>query len=166
MSKITSKNLTYDNTLPPFLARLHATTSTDDHRKNKVIRPLKARDLDLEAEDEPVYFDEETRHTLTKKEWELKELEDEQSQEENVKSKTDKVQQKGTNNSVDLKRNNMIHGMRKKRLIGKVVGLEEDESHQEIMQPSNAIHGNLKTCQPNKGSKAKHGKKIKLSFDE
>ncbi|RKF65950.1 hypothetical protein OnM2_001029 [Erysiphe neolycopersici] len=166
MSKINSRNLTYDNTLPPFLAQLYATTSTDEHQKTKVIRPQKARDLDAEAEDEPVYFDEETRHTLTKKEWELKEVEEEKSQED-VKNEKDKVAQNGTENSVEINRNTMIHGMRKKRLIGKVVGLDEDdENHQEVTQSSNAINGNLKTNQSNKGSRAKHGKKIKLSFDE
>lgn len=165
MSKITSKNLTYDNTLPPFLARLHATTSTDEHLKTKVIRPHKARNLDAEAEDEPVYFDEETRHTLSKKEWELKESE-EKSQKEDVINKTQEVDQKSTDNPVKIKRNTLIHGMRKKRLIGKVVGLDEDENNQEVIQSSNRIKANPKTSQPNGGSRAKQRKKVKLSFDE
>ena len=74
MSKITSKNLHYDDSLPPFLARLRANNNAGDGRHEyTVARPKKARTAEDEAEDEPVYFDEGSGETLTKSEWEARE---------------------------------------------------------------------------------------------
>ena len=74
MSKITPKNLSYDTTLPPFLQRLQANNSSrDDRNEFQSARPKKARNPEDEAEDEPVYFDEETGETLSRREWEEKE---------------------------------------------------------------------------------------------
>ena len=58
MSKITPKNLHYDTTLPPFLARLQASHSArDDRHEFDVARPRKKRDANEEREDEPVYVE-------------------------------------------------------------------------------------------------------------
>src|SRR6266700_4140767 len=66
MSKITPKNLHYDDTPPPFLARFRANNASRDGREEyHVVRPKKARNAEEEAEDEPVYFDEGTGETLT-----------------------------------------------------------------------------------------------------
>ena len=75
MSKITPKNLSYDSTLPPFLQRLQANNNSRDGRNDfQSARPKKARNPEEDAEDEPVYFDEESGETLTKKEWEEKDI--------------------------------------------------------------------------------------------
>lgn len=169
MSKITSKNLTYDSTLPPFLSRLYASTSSDDHQKNKVVRPCKARDLDQEAENDPVYFDEETRHTLTKKEWESKELRIEKLHEEKTEMEVNTVALGEEKTVVEMSRNTMKHGMRKKRLIGKVIEPQDDENYLEKTTPTNVGNKNLVNntiAKPITHGKMKHGKKIKLSFDE
>lgn len=74
MSKITPKNLSYDTTLPPFLARLQNQNTNQDGRQDfHAARPKKPRDLEAEKEDEPVFFDESTGETLTKSEWEERE---------------------------------------------------------------------------------------------
>src|SRR4051794_18780808 len=74
MSKITPKNLQYDSSLPPFLARLQANNNSRDGRQEfHAARPKKPRNAEEEAEDEPVYFDEGTGETLTKSEWEERE---------------------------------------------------------------------------------------------
>ncbi|CAD6443876.1 c4f9d0e3-e0f9-4cc0-8917-d60b83ed44d1-CDS [Sclerotinia trifoliorum] len=62
MSKITPKNLSYNNTLPPFLQRLQANNSSANGRHEFTIsRPSKLRDEDEEKESEPVVFDEKGR---------------------------------------------------------------------------------------------------------
>ena len=71
-TKITPKNLSYDSTLPPFLARLQAanSNSSDGRQEFQVARPKKLWNAQEEEEDEPVYFDEASGETLTRREWE------------------------------------------------------------------------------------------------
>src|ERR1700712_2994089 len=124
MSKITPKNLQYDSTLTPFLARLQQNNSNSDGRHEyTVARPKKARNAEDEAEDEPVYFNEETGETLTKSQWEEKESEGEKNDTEERKedepglSKATKVE----GESKEKERLAAIGGS-KKRKVGKVIG--------------------------------------------
>jgi hypothetical protein len=61
--KITPKNLSYDQTLPPFLARLRGQQSTDTQGPDPILaarrRPGRVRSASEEAEDAPVVVDEE-----------------------------------------------------------------------------------------------------------
>ncbi|KAK3944394.1 hypothetical protein QBC46DRAFT_375162 [Diplogelasinospora grovesii] len=60
--KITSKNLQYTTTLPPFLARLRGEASPDSDAPDPILaarrRPGKPRSASAEAEDVPVVVDE------------------------------------------------------------------------------------------------------------
>ncbi|TVY81702.1 hypothetical protein LSUE1_G003838, partial [Lachnellula suecica] len=94
MSKITPKSLSYDATLPPFLARLQS--SNNGPSTFQAARPSKPRTAEDEAEDEPVYFNEESGETLTKKEWEDKdkaEVEEEVEKGEGGKVEEGKVEE-------------------------------------------------------------------------
>jgi hypothetical protein len=71
--KITPKNLSYDATLPPFLQRLHNTStsssaSLDGRHERAIARPKRPRDLDADKEDEPVFVDEETGEVVSAEE--------------------------------------------------------------------------------------------------
>jgi len=152
MSKITAKNLSYDTTLPPFLARLQANNSSRDGRHEyDVARPKKARNAEEDAEAEPVVFDEETGETLTKEEWETREKGEEVAVAEKAEGETTKD---GTDKNTVA-----AIGLNKKRKVGKVVGGDEDG---KVAVP-------LKT-EPGKGEKqikpTKKAKKIKLSFGD
>lgn len=158
MSKITPKNLHYDTTLPPFLARMQANQAgRDDRHEFDVARPRKARDAAADAEDEPVYVDEATGDSLTKGEWEEREKKKEE-EEEKVQEKTKEEQPVG-----ERKRENMaVIGGAKKRKMGKVVGAEESAG-EEGDAPEKASKPGKKQ---EKGKAGKKGKKIKLSFGD
>ncbi|KAE9373485.1 hypothetical protein N431DRAFT_338719 [Stipitochalara longipes BDJ] len=162
MSKITPKNLHYDDTLPPFLARLRANNASQDGRHEyHVARPKKARNADEEAEDEPVYFDEGTGETLTKTEWEAKDA-----------ALEAEVGHGGVNDGAecaegtDPKENKeklAAIGSSKKRKTGKVVGGDDEEVATESGKKPISPSKIGKKVQ--KGRSAK-GKKIKLSFGD
>jgi hypothetical protein len=61
--KITSKNLSYDTTLPPFLARLRGQQTTNDTGPDPMLaarrRAARVRTASEEAEDAPVVVDED-----------------------------------------------------------------------------------------------------------
>ena len=155
MSKLQAKNLHYDSTLPPFLARLQANKS--DRNEFQAARPKKARNADDDAEDEPVYFDEETGDTLTKSEWEKRDAEEvtasgmggdgekRAGEEEGVKEAKEKV---------------AVIGTSKKRKAGKVVGGDGEER-------DGAEKAEKKPDGKKVDKKAsKKGKKVKLSFGD
>jgi hypothetical protein len=163
MSKITPKNLHYNTALPPFLARMQAGQAERGGRHEfDVARPRKQRDAGADAEDEPVYFDEETGESLTKGEWEEKERKKEEGENE---------EEKGDEKEVDkgerTRKENMavIGGPIKKRKMGKVVGGEEDEGEDEVVKEKKSEKDD-KTRKPEKSKSAKKGKKIKLSFGD
>ncbi|CAG8976863.1 hypothetical protein HYALB_00003474 [Hymenoscyphus albidus] len=183
MSKITPKNLSYDTTLPPFLARLQATNASSDGRNSYTIaRPKKVRSAEEEAEDEPVYFNEESGETLTKSEWEEKEKEKELETSETGEGEggegdaTDGME-KGKEERVAA-----IGGSRKRK-VGKVIGGEEDEGDayayeraKEHVKKTAKVSGKTEGKKgdakaevgPKKpaAAKKKVGKKIKLSFGD
>ena len=161
MSKITPKNLHYDDTLPPFLARLRAGQSTDGRHEYTVARPKKARNAEDEAEDEPVYFDEGTGETLTKSEWEAKEAE-EGKQEEHAVANGKKEGGIEAKEAKESKEKLAEIGSSKKRKAGKVVGAYDETEEPETKKPAPKTEGK----KAEKGKAAKKGKKIKLSFGD
>jgi hypothetical protein len=173
MSKITPKNLSYDDTLPPFLQRLRANNNALDGRNEfQSARPKKARNPGDEAEDEPVYFDEESGETLTKKEWEAKE-----NSEVAGDAGEDGVSGTGMGDDGEKKAGEKEKvaaiGVSKKRKAGKVVGGEEyDEKDnivggdKEVSKPENSEKSEGKKSEKRKIGGAKKGKKIKLSFGD
>lgn len=169
MSKITPKNLHYDSSLPPFLARLQANNNSNDGRHEfSIARPKKARNVDEEAENEPVYFNEESGETLTKSEWEAREAEDAEEEVGEAERSESKVAIKS-----EGKEKVAAIGASKKRKAGKVVGAEDDDVKTVEMKPkkSSSAAGESKAVKPEgkKGDKPKPGKKakkIKLSFDD
>jgi len=190
MSKITPKNLHYDSSLPPFLARLQANTNSRDGRHEfSIARPKKApRDPDEEAEDEPVYFDEASGETLTKRQWEAKDQEDAEAEAKAEGDAADRVNpddadpariKAGSGKEKEKERENLAGiGATKKRKAGKVVGADdEDDDGSEaaaLKKPSSSQHVPVDTGKSDAlkktGAKAskpvKKGKKIKLSFDD
>lgn len=177
MSKITPKNLSYDSSLPPFLARLQANNASPSGRHEyAVARPKKARTAEDEAEDEPVYFNEESGETLTKSEWEEREKEQdlEPSELADGEGKEDRVAE-------GKEKEERIAGIggSRKRKAGKVVGAEEDEGPayekarehvkkaSKVPEKSEGKKGDSKMeVGPKKPVKKKGGKKIKLSFGD
>ncbi len=169
MSKITPKNLHYDSSLPPFLARLqNAHSSSDGRHEYAVARPKKPRNAEEEAEDEPVYFDEGTGETLTKGEWEENEkLERKEGQVEGGKEDG-----AGGNEGGGASRNERGKekvagiGGGKKRKAGKIVGANEEG---QVSKPEAGLGPGEKkgaNAKVEKGKSVKKAKKIKLSFDE
>ncbi|KAF4628723.1 hypothetical protein G7Y89_g9425 [Cudoniella acicularis] len=177
MSKITPKNLQYDGTLPPFLARLQsANASSDGRHEYTVARPKKARNPEDEAEDEPVYFDEGTGETLTKKEWEEKEAEDEAKAEEPARD-GENADLKDGGEAKESKEKVAAIGASKKRKVGKIVGADEGDDERDTGIKAKITSDQSKTLKTDakaqksdtskiKSKTAKKGKKIKLSFGD
>ncbi len=166
MSKITSKNLHYDDSLPPFLARLRANNAASDGRHEyTVARPKKARTAEDEAEDEPVYFDEGSGETLTKSEWEARELGSEGAT-EGEKADGEESALK-VDFGKDGKEKVAAIGGGKKRKVGKVVGGdEEDESSSSVKAIEEKKATNTRAKRTENGKGGKKVKKIKLSFGD
>ena len=178
MSKITPKNLSYDTTLPPFLARLQSQNASNDGRQDyHAARPKKPRDEDADREDEPVYFDEASGETLTKAEWEEREKFEGGEKATGVVSEVDGEGKQESRESKDSKEKDKEReklaaiGAGRKRKAGKVVG-GDDESDKEVTAKKlptdkKASATKLQEKGAEKGSKvAKKGKKIKLSFGD
>ncbi|KAG9246496.1 hypothetical protein BJ878DRAFT_496846 [Calycina marina] len=157
MSKFQAKNLHYNNTLPPFLARLQANKS--DRADYQAPRPKKARNPEDEAEDEPVYFDEESGDTLTKDEWEKRDAEKEKFEESGEKKGEEGVDER---EEVKEMEKVAVIGTSRKRKAGKIVGgdEEEDGGKEEVRK------GEEEGKKAVKVKPAKKGKKVKLSFGD
>ena len=159
MSKITPKNLQYDSTLPPFLARIQANnTSRDGRHEFSIARPKRARNAEDDAEDEPVYFDEGTGETLTKGEWEQREKVNVGDEEVGVEK--DGMRSTGERKDVEGKEGvekiAAIGGSRKRK-GGKVIGGEDEEGSVVLKDKKDSKA---------EGKAPKKGKKIKLSFGD
>ncbi len=185
MSKITPKNLSYDSTLPPFLQRLQQqNTSLDDRHEYTIARPKKSRTAEDIADDDPVFFNEETGETLTKSEWEAREVADEEAEREREKEVKDsndvETKEEGEGEVKDSKEKEKVAaiGANRKRKVGKIIGGDE-EGYNEVKAPepratvfkaSNS--GSSKETRTEgkknieKSKSTKKGKKIKLSFDD
>ncbi|TGO83514.1 hypothetical protein BPOR_0635g00040 [Botrytis porri] len=193
MSKITSKNLSYDSTLPPFLQRLqsnHSTTS-DGRHEFTISRPCKPIDEEAERESEPVVFDEVSGETLSKDEWERREKEREEGEgvKETEGGEGEGVEKKEKEKESANAKMAVGIGGSKKRKVGKVIGgLEDEEGEGEEENGEEGEKGDNKSSskkdtgnQKQSGTgkigvtaasktkpkaAAKKGKKIKLSFGD
>ena len=163
MSKITPKNLSYDNTLPPFLQRLQANNASLDGRsKFQSARPKKPRSAEEDAEDEPVYFDEGSGETLTKKEWEEKDKAEDAGEDKKAESWG------GRKDLATEKEKIAAIGVSKKRKAGKVVGGDDEDEKGDTVAELKKVGKTEKSegKKVEKGKSAKKGKKIKLSFGD
>ncbi|RDW88785.1 hypothetical protein BP6252_00817 [Coleophoma cylindrospora] len=183
MSKITPKNLSYDTSLPPFLQRMQAASSSssrDGRHEFSVARPKRARNEDEEREDEPVYFDEESGETLTKGEWEAREEGKESKDGEGgegggEKGDEDADAEQVKNDAVKEKEKLAAIGSSKKRKVGKIVGAEEEADagagftaeQKKVIEKGQTEKGKgKKGDKEEQKSKGKKAKKIKLSFGD
>lgn len=171
--KITSKNLSYDDSLPPFLARLrnqHASSSAEpDPILASRRRAAKPRSASEEAEDGPLVVDEEgvtvsgvtvgKDGTVTK----------DQDNEEDGK---DKSRNTGGETEKGKAENVAAIGAGKKRKVGKIVGgADQDEEGEGNVKAASEDMGTAKTKKDDNKKEASKGgkkkaKKIKLSFGD
>jgi hypothetical protein len=166
MSKITPKNLSYDSTLPPFLQRLQANNASLDGRSEfQSARPKKPRNAEDDAEDEPVYFDEESGETLTKKEWEEKDKAEDAGEDGKAESGEEGL---ATEKKEVEKEKIAAIGVSKKRKAGKVVGGDDEDEKGDAVAELKKVGKTEKSGgnKVEKGKSAKKGKKIKLSFGD
>ncbi|KAK0623730.1 hypothetical protein B0T14DRAFT_495161 [Immersiella caudata] len=160
--KITPKNLQYNSSLPPFLARLRGETAPSEFDGPDPIlagrrRPAKPRNGSAEAEDAPVVVDErgEVVDVKVGLDGEVKVgLPAEEKGEGGDKGDGEEEQKKeGEEKEAG------VGGVNKKRK-GRVVGAEQGEEGEEVMQKEKKGEGEGKA----KGKKK--AKKIKLSFGD
>lgn len=166
MSKITPKNLSYDSTLPPFLQRLQANNASLDGRNEfQASRPKKLRNPEDDAEDEPVYFDEESGETLTKKEWEEKDkAKDKEEGKEDGGEAGEGEGMVGEKKEAEKEKIAEI-GVSRKRKAGRIVGSGGDDEKGDVVGELKKA-GKPEGKKFEKGKSAKKEKKIKLSFGD
>ncbi|KAJ4413465.1 hypothetical protein N0V82_008539 [Gnomoniopsis sp. IMI 355080] len=171
--KITSKNLSYDDSLPPFLARLrnqHAASSVEpDPILASRRRAAKPRSASEEAEDGPLVVDEEgvtVSGVTVGKDGEVVTAEKEEGGSEGGEREMEVEVEKRKEEKVAA-----IGGGRKRK-VGKVVGANEEEEEEE----EGSAKAASKKVEANKAKKdyknkelpkgKKKAKKIKLSFGD
>ncbi|CAG9991259.1 unnamed protein product [Clonostachys byssicola] len=160
--KITSKNLSYDNSLPPFLAALRRQTAGDDEARKPSIgnRQLgKKRSASEEAEDGPVVVDEEGNVMSVEidKDGTVKEVDGKEGDDDVKADASAKKEGDGAKTST-------IGG--RKRKVGKVIG-EAAAQADDAQGKKDQKQTNKEPDDPPKEKKPKKKvKKIKLSFDE
>ncbi|KAG5970890.1 hypothetical protein E4U58_000500 [Claviceps cyperi] len=171
--KITSKNLSYNSSLPPFLQRLHAQAGGATG-PNPILaaqkRSVKKRSSSEEAEDAPLVVDEHGDSVAVQfeKDGTIREVErkadpakplDDEHDESAIKSNATTVK------TVAEKTSSM--GARKRK-IGKVIGqgYSEAGAKTEDVQDRNNADRKDKAQVDKKGKKKAVTKKIKLSFQE
>ena len=154
--KITSKSLSYDASLPPFLQRLRAENTG---ASTAAPRPKRAPNPDADEEDEPVYVDEEGGALddaelrslgVTKRGGDKGEEGAEEAKPEAVgepERKEEKI---------------AAIGATRKRKVGKVVGAPEEEEGKGS-DTAAVAPGKDKQAPPQKKKKVK---KVKLSFGD
>lgn len=161
MSKITSKNLSYDTTLPPFLQRMQQGHSNLDGRHERTIaRPKRARTDGEEEDDAPAYVDEHTNHTLSKEEYAALVKGDSETKPSAAQIEDEAKQipaEEGQ--SVKLEEKVAAIGASKKRKMGKIIGGEDADDGQSL-QKIDSTGITHKSSKPKKKAK-----KIMLSFD-
>ncbi|KAB5518036.1 hypothetical protein GE09DRAFT_1230712 [Coniochaeta sp. 2T2.1] len=178
--KISGKNLHYDTTLPPFLARLRGQAASSDGPDPLLVRNRRhaaPRSESQEAEDAPLVVDEggnvveglrvgadgEVTETDTPK--------DKHKKEEGGKEDGEGGREGGEKEKAELKEKEektAAIGAGKKRKVGKVVGAADDEGERTGRSSKRGekkgAEGDGKTAQP--VAKKKKAKKIKLSFGD
>ncbi|ROV90095.1 hypothetical protein VMCG_09772 [Cytospora schulzeri] len=187
--KITGKNLHYDSTLPPFLARLKGQHLADAESPDPILasrrRAAKTRSASEEAEDAPVIVDDDGNVMQGMKlgvDGTVKESEGNRKnpgEEGEGSADTDKDKEAEKAQSTEKEERVAAIGGSKKRKAGKVIGAdaeEGDEGDDSVAQYKTATEGKgdlaklVKKGAEDK-SKApvrskKKAKKIKLSFGD
>ncbi|KAM0477127.1 hypothetical protein ACHAPX_006090 [Trichoderma viride] len=171
--KINSKNLSYNSSLPPFLAALHAQASGasgPDPILSAQRRGGKKRSKSEEAEDDPLIVDEEGNAVddlKVNKDGTVEELPNGSSN-DGTKDGDAEIAQSKTNKSEPETAKASIGG--RKRKVGKVIGENAENSEPETSadkksEPVKKDQKDAKQQAANRKPKKK-AKKIKLSFDE
>ncbi|KAK2027904.1 hypothetical protein LX32DRAFT_694466 [Colletotrichum zoysiae] len=162
--KITSKNLSYDTTIPPFLRALHAQAAGNaadpDPILSKRRRAGKKRSDSEEAEDAPLVVDDEGNVVDVR-------VNKDGGVDENALKKDGEGDETATSKEERREAEKLAGiGASKKRKAGKVVGgdaAEDTGDDRHISQ--DAKKGGKDNEGVKKKAAKKKGKKIKLSFD-
>ncbi|QYT03193.1 DUF4604 domain-containing protein [Trichoderma simmonsii] len=170
--KINSKNLSYNSSLPPFLAALRAQASGasgPDPILSAQRRGGKKRSSSEEAEDNPLIVDEDG-NTIgdfkVNKDGTVEETPNEEAEKDAKDGALDAEQNK--TNKGELEPAKASIGGRKRK-VGKVIG---DDAHDDAAEPSTekkteaTKKGTDDAEQASNRKTKKKAKKIKLSFDE
>lgn len=162
--KINSKNLSYDTSLPPFLAAMRAQAGAIDGHKAPSIgqRQLgKKRSDSEEAEDAPLVLDEdgnvmsvdiENDGTVRQRDGDGGKAED---------GEEDEVKKDGEGTEPSMKPSAAIGG--RKRKVGKIIG---DAAHDTTASEAPKADKEARESDPKEKKAKKKAKKVKLSFDE
>ncbi|KAK8035114.1 hypothetical protein PG993_010109 [Apiospora rasikravindrae] len=187
--KITAKNLSYDQTLPPFLARLRGHQAPDggpDPILAARRRTARVRTASEEAEDAPLVLDE-AGNVVDMKAGELPDDDDGNDAEDKPKAEakdsTGNADEEGENTAKETAAATI--GASKKRKVGRVIGADEDEKDErevsKAVKAAKAIAGGGNSDKKTKekttaatpttnpkpsGGGKKKAKKIKLSFGD
>jgi hypothetical protein len=161
--KITSKNLSYSSSLPPFLARLHAQAggvAGPDPLLAAQKRSAKKRSSSEEAEDAPLVVDEQGNTVSLEFEKDGTVKETEAAGIEETITKSPNVDEKPEKRDADSKAS---IGARKRK-VGKVIG--ENANHDSEKDEDNKQNKSIGRSEATSDKKVKKkAKKIKLSFD-
>ncbi|KAG5932517.1 hypothetical protein E4U53_001298 [Claviceps sorghi] len=169
--QITSKNLSYNSSLPPFLQRLHAQAggaTGPDPLLAAHKRSVKKRSSSEEAEDAPLVVDEHGNRvnvqvgrdgTVREVEGEAQPAQDDGDGRGDAVSEPDETTRTGNNES---DKNSSIGA--RKRKVGKVIGQDDPAAASKIKVPEKSS-ADRDTTQVGRKAKKKGAKKIKLSFD-
>lgn len=183
--KITPKNLSYDQRLPPFLARLRGQQSGDTQGPDPILaarrRPGRVRSASEEAEDAPVVVDEEG-NVVQLKEGQLGTSDGEPPVQGQTTDEAG-AEEREERPSADSEKVAGI-GAARKRKIGRVVGVRDEDDNDrgnldseiaKAVRATKALVKDGKGEEPGlapkpKGAAEKGGKKkakkIKLSFGD
>lgn len=161
--KITSKNLSYDSSLPPFLRNLHAQSgsASGDPITTGQRRSAKKRSGSEEAEDVPVVVDEEGNVVNVEVDKEGIVKEDAVIEGENEEGEEQKRTAK------ESETGKAAFGGRKRK-VGRAIGEAAEEAEAASAKGGASAEGktDAQTEDASKGKKPrKKAKKIKLSFD-
>lgn len=166
--KISSKNLHYDTTLPPFLARLRGQAASSDGPDPLLVRNrrhAKPRSGSAEAEDAPLVVDDEgnvVRGLRVGADGAVTETEGKAAAETDGQKKDEADKEK---EQEELKQRERAAGIGggKKRKVGKLVGADDEEQAQGKNDKKKDGDGEVR---PAAAAKKKKAKKIKLSFGD
>lgn len=167
--KITSKNLSYDDSLPPFLARLRNQHAASAAEPDPILasrrRAAKPRSASEEAEDGPLVVDEEgvtVSGVTVGKDGVV--TEEKVDGDDGAGATEEKDTDKGKEEKV------AAIGAGRKRKVGKVVGGDDEENKEEGAKAAKKRTETSKTKEDDKSKDLPKGKKkakkIKLSFGD
>ncbi|OBT66858.1 hypothetical protein VE03_04017 [Pseudogymnoascus sp. 23342-1-I1] len=154
--KITSKSLSYDVSLPPFLQRLRAENTG---ASTAAPRPKRAPNPDADEEDEPVYVDEEGGAL---DEAELRSLGVTKKGGKKGEEAAEEAKPEAVGGPERKEEKIAAIGATRKRKVGKVIGAPEEEEGKGG-DTAAVTAGKDKQAPPQKKKKVK---KVKLSFGD